>query len=567
MKISIVTTAYKAQDFVKDYLYSIRDQIVEPQQVSQPQQPQQTQQVSQAQKPQQPRRANKRWSAQRSVYVQTRPNPQKITQLKQEKVEYEVLLGIDGCVDTLNAVKKIQSENNFEWLKIYWNEHNKGTYIMRNTLAKLAEGQHLVFFDSDDVMKPIFLRRIQQEVMTTSCGAIYYYGLNFTGKNVGQKIKSIASGGVGTFYILKTIFMSLGGYKPWRCAADTDFKLRVNAKKIHVRWIKEPLFYRRIVNTSLTNSKQYGFASNIRKGYVNNLYNSSQSPIIKMEVTHVKLVTTKPKHNVKKIGILGVGVVGGAVWDYFSQKQDIECVGYDKYAVQFSKDEQKTSLLTCDVVFICLPTLYNETMKSYNYEIIEEYLKWLSENEYKQVIVIKSTIEPLKTQEWNDKYSSLKLVHNPEFLTSRTNKQDFENQQHIVIGYTKQSHNACEAMIEFFKHYFPKAHYSVSTSTETELMKIWCNSFYAVKVQVFNEIFENCKNTGADFEKVRSMMLKNNWINPMHTNVPGPDGQFSYGGMCFPKDTNALLEHLKRLNSSHDILEATINERNRIRND
>ncbi len=38
------------------------------------------------------------------------------------------------------------------------------------------------------------------------------------------------------------------------------------------------------------------------------------------------------------------------------------------------------------------------------------------------------------------------------------------------------------------------------------------------------------------------LMLKNNWINPMHTKVPGNDGQLSYGGKCFPKDTKALVK-------------------------
>jgi len=62
-------------------------------------------------------------------------------------------------------------------------------------------------------------------------------------------------------------------------------------------------------------------------------------------------------------------------------------------------------------------------------------------------------------------------------------------------------------------------------------------------------------------------MLKNNWINPMHTDVPGSDGMLSYGGMCFPKDTNALLEFMKENNSSHDILNACIQERNKMRTD
>ena len=60
-------------------------------------------------------------------------------------------------------------------------------------------------------------------------------------------------------------------------------------------------------------------------------------------------------------------------------------------------------------------------------------------------------------------------------------------------------------------------------------------------------------------------MLKNNWINPMHTNVPGPDGSLSYGGACFPKDTNALLQYMKNMETPHLVLENIVKERNEMR--
>ena len=60
-------------------------------------------------------------------------------------------------------------------------------------------------------------------------------------------------------------------------------------------------------------------------------------------------------------------------------------------------------------------------------------------------------------------------------------------------------------------------------------------------------------------------MLKNGWINPMHTNVPGSDGNISYGGFCFPKDTNALNNYMIKNNSPNQILNSTIKERNLLR--
>ena len=72
---------------------------------------------------------------------------------------------------------------------------------------------------------------------------------------------------------------------------------------------------------------------------------------------------------------------------------------------------------------------------------------------------------------------------------------------------------------------------------------------------------------GCNYDNVKDLMLKNKWINPMHTDVPGPDGKLSYGGYCFPKDTNALLNHMKRENTPSMVLEATVLERNIMRDD
>jgi UDP-glucose 6-dehydrogenase len=62
-------------------------------------------------------------------------------------------------------------------------------------------------------------------------------------------------------------------------------------------------------------------------------------------------------------------------------------------------------------------------------------------------------------------------------------------------------------------------------------------------------------------------MLKNQWINPMHTNVPGPDGNISYGGLCFPKDTKALNSYMKKYNSDNKVLQSSIDERDSMRDD
>ena len=63
------------------------------------------------------------------------------------------------------------------------------------------------------------------------------------------------------------------------------------------------------------------------------------------------------------------------------------------------------------------------------------------------------------------------------------------------------------------------------------------------------------------------MILKNGWVNPMHTNVPGSDGKISYGGLCFPKDTKALSNYMKNNNIPNNVLDASIKERDLMRDD
>ena len=86
-----------------------------------------------------------------------------------------------------------------------------------------------------------------------------------------------------------------------------------------------------------------------------------------------------------------------------------------------------------------------------------------------------------------------------------------------------------------------------------------------MKIQFFNEIYDLCNKIDIDYNVVKDSMIKNGWINKMHTSVPGSDGKLSYAGACFPKDTNALLEFMKKNNIIHDVLESTIIERNNIR--
>jgi UDPglucose 6-dehydrogenase len=261
-----------------------------------------------------------------------------------------------------------------------------------------------------------------------------------------------------------------------------------------------------------------------------------------------------------KIGIIGLGVVGTSLLSSF-QLKNLSVISYDKYKLigEFN------SILVTDILFLCLPTLFDEEKKEYDKSAIYEICDELQKNNYSGIVVLKSTVEPGTTDKIAIKYN-LKFVFNPEFLTSSTAFEDFHNQKHIVLGKSNTIENEdFDILVTFYKSNYPEADISITTAINSESMKIFCNSFYAVKVQFFNELYLLTQKNNSDYNEILSLMLKNGWINKMHTTVPGPDGQLSYGGACFPKDTNALLNYMIRNNSDCYVLKATINERNKFR--
>lgn len=267
--------------------------------------------------------------------------------------------------------------------------------------------------------------------------------------------------------------------------------------------------------------------------------------------------------NKYKVSIVGLGFVGTAMKDSFLKK-GILVKGYDK----FKDSDTFEECLDSQIIFLALPTQFNELVAQYDKSCIHETCILLVKNNYQGLVVIKSTVEPKTTNNLSIKYPNLKFIHNPEFLTTITAFEDFDNQRHIVLGQGPNTSNQDLEFLEQFYHFgYPNAIISKSTSTESESMKIFCNNFYSVKIQFFNELYQLCQKMDCNYDNIKNLMLKNNWINPMHTMVPGKDGQLSYGGYCFPKDTNALLQFMKAENSPHQVLEATINERNIMRSD
>ena len=302
------------------------------------------------------------------------------------------------------------------------------------------------------------------------------------------------------------------------------------------------------------------------------------------------------------IGIIGIGVLGKALLETYellnndndnhndNDNNNLVIKSYDKYNnthigntkcnMQCNiKCNSIEEMIDCDIIFLCLPTEFCNVKKEYDKTEIYLVCAKLEELDYKGIVILKSTVEPKTTTHLSTIYSKLNIVHNPEFLTARTATEDYKNQKHIVLGFVDKynykyidnfgdgdKENIILYLDTFFKLYFPSAKISICSSDESESMKLFCNSFYATKIQFFTEIKLLCDSLGIEYNNIRSLMLNNEWINPMHTTIPGPDGNISYGGKCFPKDIEALRQVFEKMEVSHKVIDAVISENKEMRN-
>lgn len=264
-----------------------------------------------------------------------------------------------------------------------------------------------------------------------------------------------------------------------------------------------------------------------------------------------------------KVGICGVGFVGNAILQFLKKATELEVVAYDKY----KEINDFSQLLSTDLLFICLPTPYSSHLKTYYLKEINTIIEALSISQYKGCILIKSTVLPDYCTKMNILYPELLIIHNPEFLTARSAVSDFAQQKHIVLGFTEQSAIKKDYVKEFYLGLFPEALISITKSESAALMKLGCNSFYATKIQFFTELYLLCDTVNISYDEVKDLMIKNEWINPMHTNVPGPDGRISFGGDCFPKDISALSTYMELQDVPNMVIEAAGMERNEMRDD
>ena len=261
----------------------------------------------------------------------------------------------------------------------------------------------------------------------------------------------------------------------------------------------------------------------------------------------------------QKIGVVGNGFVGGAVKFGFSPQVgcDAEVRVYDKNPDKSTHSLEET-VNKSDFIFLSVPTPANED-GSINIDIITSALEDINEvhDGKDNAILIRSTVIPGTTWALQTKYPNLNILFNPEFLTERSANFDFINQSRFIVGNSGKQMSAkkSEQFVEIIKDRFGDCVAVMETSYETaELIKYMNNCFFATKVSFMNEMYQIAEKIDANWDEAVSGFVSDGRIGHSHLGVPGHDGKFGFGGSCFPKDIQAMIDFAEMFGLNPSVL-------------
>ncbi len=261
-----------------------------------------------------------------------------------------------------------------------------------------------------------------------------------------------------------------------------------------------------------------------------------------------------------KVGVIGKGFVGNAMYQNFKGKFDVQSFDLDPNKSDVSSLAELVNW--ADMLFVCVPTPMRED-GSCDTSMVETVFIAISAVSKEKIVVVKSTVPPGTTARLGAEYE-IQTAFNPEFLTEANSIADFRHQPLIVVG--ADDEKTSERVWELYYSYVTQTGYMPNmkscTTMEAEMFKYLANCFLATKVIFANEIKRLCDTVGIEYNNVANIAKLDRRLGATHWMVPGPDGKLGYGGSCFPKDTNALIQYAESVGHTLWLLtEATyINE-------